>query len=258
MSTLEQDREGPPGPDQDEHPLTGGVDSAPEPTGPPPSGTTPPAPGHHLARVSVPAVPRGWAQPKRRAHRRQRHGSTWMAVAVLAAIATVSMAVAVWGLVTDGPAVQSERPAPAPANVPRLERALGRPAEPSRTAITTGSLRVALFDIPALGIHETLAEGDDPGTGPVLWPGTPWPGGPGRAVVALWADLSTLRPGHEVLVGAAGGYAVWRVATVRQVPADAWDRVTGTTSLVPELALVEAAAFEGRTTRTLVVAWPVP
>lgn len=207
--------------------------------------STAPAPG--VLRVGVPAVQARLAQAPEPIRRRITANQLRWAGLALAFAGLVYTGVDYLADTAGGSTVQD---ATTPAGAGPVA-VLGAPA-PARVSVGSAA-RVARLSIPAIQVETTVAVGTDPGPAPVLWPGTPWPGTPGRAVVAITADLSTLRPGMEVLVGPN---MTWHVASTRQVTEAEWAEVSSQDSERTELAMVEAMAFGGRTTRTLVVAWP--
>jgi hypothetical protein len=75
-----------------------------------------------------------------------------------------------------------------------------------------------------------------------LWPGTPWPGNPGRSLIGVNADLSN--------VAAGDGFAVdgrmWTVFEVRQVAPEDWEQLAEQPVEAAEVAVYELADTPGR------------
>ena len=99
-------------------------------------------------------------------------------------------------------------------------------ARPARRHVPLGRLTIPSLDVRAefrLGVHDGVVR-----LGPGLWPGTPFPGVQGNAVLAghrtsythPFADLDQLRRGDVIRTRARGGrdkvFRVFRVATVEE------------------------------------------
>jgi len=123
---------------------------------------------------------------------------------------------------------------------------------------------VGIVTIPALGLQQVIAEGQDSATsqaGPGHAPGTSMPGQPGNAVVigrrtsfgAPFRDLDQLKAGDEIKVTTLEGSALYKV-TETPAPEDPFAatsdaRLTLITSNPPVIAssdLVVVAALQGR------------
>ncbi|CAN5577703.1 hypothetical protein BH20ACT21_BH20ACT21_21180 [soil metagenome] len=99
-------------------------------------------------------------------------------------------------------------------------------ARPSRRDVPLGRVTIPSLDVRAkfrLGVHDRIIR-----LGPGLWPGTPFPGVQGNAVLAghrtsythPFADLDLLRRGDVIRTRARGGritvFRVFRIATVEE------------------------------------------
>ena len=124
------------------------------------------------------------------------------------------------GRVTSGGMVADRRPTSAYA------RRKGVWARPSRRDVPLGRVTIPSLDVRAkfrLGVHDRIIR-----LGPGLWPGTPFPGVQGNAVLAghrtsythPFADLDLLRRGDVIRTRARGGritvFRVFRIATVEE------------------------------------------
>lgn len=99
-------------------------------------------------------------------------------------------------------------------------------ARPSRRHVPLGRIAIPSLDVRAkfrLGVHDRIVR-----LGPGLWPGTPFPGVQGNAVLAghrtsythPFADLDLLRRGDVIRTRARGGpltvFRVFKIATVEE------------------------------------------
>gem|GEM_PF-4712800 len=159
-------------------------------------------------------------------------GLSVFASGVLIAIVTLvimSRASAVGGNGTEGPdsnrvtgvgVVAARRPTSAYA------RRKGVWARPSRRHVPLGRITIPSLNVRAkfrLGVYDRIVR-----LGPGLWPGTPFPGVQGNAVLAghrtsythPFADLDLLRRGDVIRTRARGGpitvFKVFRIATVEE------------------------------------------
>lgn len=75
----------------------------------------------------------------------------------------------------------------------------------------------------------------DPAAAAGLWPGTPWPGNPGRALIGVLADLSKVQPGDGLRVDGR----LWTVFEVRQVAPEDWESLAEQPVEAAEVAVYE-------------------
>jgi hypothetical protein len=83
---------------------------------------------------------------------------------------------------------------------------------------------------------------DDPAAEAGLWPGTPWPGRPGRAVLGVACNLEAVPVGSTVTVDGAA----WTVHRTLTVTPDQWETVVEQPVEAAEVAIYETVDTPGR------------
>jgi hypothetical protein len=129
-----------------------------------------------------------------------------------------------------------------------------QPSEPVDPTVTLSDETVGLIDPISVSVEPSLSvvggswrlvwalTPSDPATSAGVWPGTPWPGSPGRSVIGVATALDSVQPGTAFVVDDR----FWVVYEVRTVdPAD-WEQLVEQPVEAAEVLLYELVDTPGR------------